>query len=273
MEQFEGRVAVITGAGSGVGEGLSRVCAEEGMRVILADIELAQAERVAAELRSGGAEAVAVRVDVSDPESVAELADSAYEAFGAVHLICNNAGVQVFDRMVETSIDDWRWLFDVNVFGPVHGVLSFVPRMREQLASGEIEGAHIVNTGSISGCAPFPPVRVLPAGTYIASKYAVVGFSEALRDELADDGIGVTVLCPGSVKSRIFDAGRNRPGGAGSGGPPVLEQWPGREPEDIARLVLDGVRADRLYVFTDPRMRVHIERRFERMIEDYGALG
>ena len=176
MEIQPGDAAVITGAGSGLGEGLAHVCHETGMRVVVADIQLDEADRVASEIREAGGEAIAVLTDVSDPASVAALAARAYEEFGEVRLLCNNAGVQVFKPLVGTSADDWRWVLGVNVHGVIHGIDAFVPRMRQQAGA-----AHIVNTGSISGCGPYPRPTTMAAGAYITSKYAVVGLSEALH--------------------------------------------------------------------------------------------
>ena len=267
MEIQPGDAAVITGAGSGLGEGLAQVCHQAGMRVIVADIELAEAERVASEIREAGGEAIAVLTDVSDRASVEALAARAYEEFGEVRLLCNNAGVQIFKGLVDTSADDWSWVLGVNVHGVIHGVAAFVPRMREQAGA-----AHIVNTGSISGCAPYPRPRTMLAGAYITSKYAVVGLTESLHDELEPEGIGVTALCPAGIRSRIFDAERNRPAALGGPAPAPVEQWEGMEPTEIGRMVLDAVREDQLYVFTDTWPRRFIERRHEAMMAAFDLL-
>ena len=267
MEIQPGDVAVITGAGSGLGEGLAQVCHEAGMRVVVADIELAEAEHVASAIREAGGEAIAVLTDVSDAASVEALAARAYEEFGEVRLLCNNAGVQIFKGLVDTSADDWSWVLGVNVHGVIHGISAFVPRMRAQAGT-----AHIVNTGSISGCAPYPRPRTMLAGAYITSKYAVVGMTESLRDELEPDGIGVTALCPAGIRSRIFDAERNRPEALGGPAPAPVEQWEGMEPREIGRMVLAGVRADRPFVFTEAWPRGFIERRHERLMAALDAL-
>ena len=267
MEIQRGDAAVITGAGSGLGEGLAQVCHEAGMRVVVADIELEEAERVASALREAGGEAIAVLTDVSDPASVAALAARAYDEFGEVHLLCNNAGVQVFKPIVDTSADDWSWVLGVNVHGVIHGIDAFVPRMRQQAG-----GAYIVNTGSISGCGPYPRPTTMAAGAYITSKYAVVGLSEALHDELEPEGIGVTVLCPAGIRSRIFEAERNRPEGLGGPAPAPVDQWEGMEPREIGRMLLDAVREDRLFVFTETWPRRFIERRHARMMAAFDLL-
>lgn len=267
MEIQPGDAAVITGAGSGLGEGLAQVCHEAGMRVAVADIELAEAERVASEIREAGGEAIAVLTDVSDRASVEALAARAYAEFGEVRLLCNNAGVQVFEPIVGTSADDWSWVLGVNVHGVIHGIDAFVPRMRQQDGA-----AYVVNTGSISGCGPYPRPTTMAAGAYITSKYAVVGLTEALRDELEPDGIGVTALCPAGIRSRIFDAARNRPEALGGAAPASVDQWEGMEPTEIGRMVLDAVREDQLYVFTDTWPRRFIERRHKAMMAAFDLL-
>ena len=225
MEQLEGKVAVITGGGSGIGQGMAQACADVGMRVVIADIEEDAAERVANELRERGAEAIAVRTDVTDRAALDELADAAYEAFGAVHLLCNNAGVISVGEIASTTPEDWQWLFGVNVFGVVHGIQAFVPRMREQIAASGGE-AHIVNTGSMSSISA---TRAVQVGVYCATKHAVLGLSETLRNELEGDGIGVSILCPGGVATQLFAADRNLPDELrGRVTPPVEERTRGR---------------------------------------------
>ena len=277
MEQLEGRVAVITGAGSGIGEGLARACAAEGMQVVVADIELEQAQRVAAAIDPTGTNSLPVRVGVAERDAVETLAALAFETFGAVHLLCNNAGVLVYAATFEASAEDWEWVLSVNLRGVVHGVQAFVPRMRAQ--AGE---AHIVNTGSISGLVVSPDPAVMNAGPYITSKYAVVGLSETLREELKPFAIGVSVLCPGGVTTRIRDAARNRPaelgGPAAAPSPPANAgsaggtRLPRRDPLVVAQLVLRGVRENRLYVLTEPGLRPLVEERFQRLLAGFDAL-
>ncbi|MDE2696762.1 MAG: SDR family NAD(P)-dependent oxidoreductase [Chloroflexota bacterium] len=276
MEQLEGRVAVITGGGSGIGEGLAHACHAAGMRVALGDVEEDQAARVANDVRELGGDAIAVHADVSSPESLDELAARAYEAFDAVHLLCNNAGVLTVSPLVETPETDWEWTLGVNLMGPIHGVRAFVPRMREQPGD---EG-HIVNTGSVAGTFA---IRGMPIGVYTASKYAVVGYSEMLRMELAPEGIGVSVLCPGGVATRIQEAGRNRPdalGGPIEQAPELAERRreraadrpPPMEPREVGERVLDGVRANRLYIFTHADQRGPVEDRYHDMMAAYDAI-
>lgn len=208
MEQLEGRVAVITGGASGIGLGIARAFAGAGARLALFDVEeraLAEAE---AELSKRGAEVIAVRADVSDAASLDAAARQVEDRFGRVHVLCNNAGVLVQGPLAESSAADWRWLVGVNLFGVANGLARFLPGMR---AHGE--GGHVVNTSSVAGLLALPGL-----GIYSATKFAVLALSETLRAELAPDGIGVSVLCPGGVRTRIHEAGRNRPDALG--GPP-----------------------------------------------------
>ena len=275
MEQLEGRVAVISGGGSGIGEGLAHACHAAGMRIVAADIEQAEAERVANDVRELGGEAIGVRADISTRDSVDELAATAYEAFGAVHLLCNNAGVLTRAPLLDSSEADWQWTLGVNLLGPVHGVRAFVPRMLEQG-----DAAHIVNTASVAGTYAIAGTAL---GVYTASKFAIVGYSEMLRLELADEGIGVSVLCPGGVETRIFEADRNRPDALG--GPatapaedparreaPAADRPPPMAPREVGERVLAGVRANRLYIFTHAEQRAPVEERHRVMMADYDAV-
>jgi len=196
MKDLFGKVALVTGAGSGIGRGMARAFAGAGMHVVVADIEWDAAEKVARELNG-----TPVKVDVAKPHEVDALAEQVYRQRGAVHLLCNNAGVAVGGPLSLMTRDDWRWLISVNIEGVANCLTAFLPRMKEQ--GGE---AHIVNTGSIAGL-----VAVPERGVYCATKAAIVSISEVLRAELAKDNIGVTVICPGSVRTRILEAARNRP--------------------------------------------------------------
>ena len=193
LQELDGKVAVITGGGSGIGASLARACAAAGMRVVVVDVNEERAASVAAELPDGTA--VARAVDVSDADAVQALADFAFDTFGAVHLLCNNAGVSPAGRIWDFTDDEWRWLLGVNVQGVANGIRSFVPRMIEQ---GE---GHIVNTGSGASFVSTPRL-----GPYCATKHAIVGLSEALRYELDGTGIGVSVLVPAGVNTNIGDS-------------------------------------------------------------------
>jgi len=206
MRDFAGKTAVVTGGGSGIGEALARKAAALGMSVVLADIDATAAERVAAELSSKGARVLPVQTDVADAASVAALAAAAWETFGSVDLLCNNAGVVPSGRyrpVWEYPLEDWQWSFGVNTMGIVHGLRSFVPRMLEQ----ETEG-HILNTASVAGL-----ISGAGSPVYSAAKHAAVRITEALYASLWERKapIGVTLLCPGLVATAIYNSERNRP--------------------------------------------------------------
>lgn len=242
MEQLNDKVAVVTGGGSGIGEALVLAFAAEGMHVAVADIEGDAAERVADEARGLGVKALASRTDVSDAGSLQALADAVYAEFGATHVLCNNAGVLLMGPTLGASAGDWEWVLSVNLMGVVHGIDAFLPRMRAQ--PGE---AHIVNTASVAALGG--------GGPYGASKAAVLSFSLALHEELAEEGIGVSVLCPSYINSKIVAAQRNRPEQFGPEAEEPfgrLEVTTGLPAAAVARHTLDAIRERRLYVFTLP---------------------
>lgn len=246
MEQFQGRVAVITGAASGIGFALAERAAKEGMKVVLADIEPGALEKAAESLRARGATAVGQQVDVSKEAAVVALADRAYSEFGAVHLLCNNAGVIDRPRPAwEHTVKDWEWVLAVNLWGVIHGLRAFVPRM---LAGGE-EG-HIVNTASMAGLI----TGGIGTAVYDASKHAVLSLSESLYKDLviSQTKLNASVLCPGAVLTNIFDAERNRPTelAEDGGGPAPTTGFPRDSfpPEEMANQVFDAVRENRFYV-------------------------
>lgn len=236
MKDLSGKVAVVTGAGSGIGAGMARAFAGAGMHVVVADIELEAAQAVAGEING-----TAVKLDVARPDEVQALADGVYRDHGAVHLLCNNAGVAIAGPLAEMTADDWRWMVSVNIEGVAHGLAAFLPRMIAQRSE-----AHIVNTGSIAGVVTFPE-----RGIYAATKYAVVAISETLRAELAPHGIGVTVICPGSVRTRILGASRNRPTELQQTKvtPPteLSDQAGALDPDELGRGVRDAVLANAAY--------------------------
>jgi NAD(P)-dependent dehydrogenase (short-subunit alcohol dehydrogenase family) len=253
MEQLEGRVAVVTGAASGIGRGIARRAAKEGMRVVLADVEATALDDVATELAGAGTEVLAVPTDVSSPDRVEALAEQVYERFGAAHLLCNNAGVFQGGIAWQRTLADWEWVMGVNFWGVLHGIRSFVPRMLE----GGDEG-HVVNTSSLAGVVTFGY-----SGPYVASKFAVLGLTECLAHDLAGQGapIGVSVLTPGLVDTGIAYSTRNRPDE-----PPSEVQAPdhhfveqalqqmtgneGRHPDEVGDLVIDAVKAGTFFINT-----------------------
>ncbi len=250
MEQLSGRVAVVTGAASGIGLAMTEAFVAEGMRVVMADVEEAPLVREAERLAKAGADVLAVVVDVRDAAAVQDLAAQTIAAYGAVHLVCNNAGVAPAGPMLRTSAEEWRWTVDVNVLGVAHGVLAFAPLMVE---AGE---GHIVNTASEAGL-----VTTNVLGMYCATKHAVVGLTESLYWELQGTGVGVSCLCPELVNTGIFRSERNAPADvqlsaeAGATLAPLREAITvaGIAPSDVAATVVDAVKADRFWVFTHPQ--------------------
>lgn len=270
MEQLAGRVAAITGAGGGIGAALARACAEAGMDVALADVEAERAEAVAEEVRALGRRALASRVDVRRAEELEAFAECTFAGLGGCDLLCNNAGVLVLGLTHQRSVEDFEWVLSVNLWGAIHGVRAFVPRMIEQRRRG-----HVVNTASIAGLVPAPA-----NGVYSASKYAVVGLSECLRLDLAPHRIGVSVLCPGPVKTGILKSERNRPSELGTSKlsrEDVLAVMSASdaanttfiEPERAARAVLEAVRRNEPYVITHPGSRSLVEARLREILEAY----
>jgi NAD(P)-dependent dehydrogenase (short-subunit alcohol dehydrogenase family) len=239
MDTLEGRTAVVTGSGSGIGRAIARELAAAGSNVVVADIDVASAEAVAAQLSATGVRSIAVGVDVADYASVSALADTAFDQFGNVHVLCNNAGVLLFNPMTQLTLDDWRWLHGVNVWGVLHGIYAFMPRM---LARGE--PGHIVNTSSIAALSG--------RGVYGTSKIEVLAITETLHDDLADTPIGVSCLFPGMVSTRIVSAQRNRSAAYGPRAHDVMGSEDvdfGCDPAYVGRRVKDAILADELYVF------------------------
>jgi NAD(P)-dependent dehydrogenase (short-subunit alcohol dehydrogenase family) len=267
MKELRGRVAVITGAASGFGRELAVLCAAEGMKLVLADIDEKNIAGTVARLPQG-TEAVAVGCDVSRAESVKALADRAYAAFGATHLLFNNAGVSPVGPAWSATLEDWQWTLGVNLMGVVHGIHYFVPRMLEQGDEG-----HVVNTASVAGLLSVPGSAV-----YCVSKHGVVTLSECLHHDLQlyRARIGVSVLCPAFVNTGIKDSERNRPAGLANTNPlgkpfealmrKAVES--GRlSAEDVARQTLDAVKADRFYILTHPKIKVSIESRMRDILD------
>jgi NAD(P)-dependent dehydrogenase (short-subunit alcohol dehydrogenase family) len=250
MQEFRGRVAVITGGASGIGLALAERAGREGMSVVISDIEAGALTAAEAALRGRGYPVRAERLDVTDAAAVEGFAASVYAEFGAVHLLCNNAGVLNRERPTwEHSIADWKWVLDVNLWGVVHGIRAFVPRMLE----GGDDG-HIVNTSSMAGLV----TGGFGTAVYDASKHAVLSLSESLYRDLAvrTSKVSASVLCPGAVLTNIFTAERNRPAGLGDleGEPPTSRvtggnlPWDSFTPDQVADQVFEAVREGRFYV-------------------------
>ena len=276
MDDLKGRVAVVTGGGSGIGRGVARALGVEGMTVAVADIQQATAAAVAAEIEAAGGRAFGLRVDVTSVASLAAAAKEVVARAGGVNLLCANAGVLGrIGPLADHTIEDWEYTLSVNVMGVVKTVAAFLPALRERAPD-----AHIVNTASLGGLVS--DVRA-PIGAYVASKYACVGYSEMLRAELAGEGIGVSVLCPGVVASSLMGtSAENRPSAFGVQAAPQLAAADGvggddapslpahaMAAEDVGPIVIRAIRANRFHVLTHPRAKPLVEARFRSMLADF----
>jgi NAD(P)-dependent dehydrogenase (short-subunit alcohol dehydrogenase family) len=259
MQDLEGRVAVVTGAASGLGLAMARRFGAEGMRVVLSDVEMGSLEKAAAALRDEGRDVLAVAADVSHWDDVERLAEESVAAFGAVHLVCNNAGVVKRAPTWALTLEDWQWVLGVDLWGVIHGVRAFVPRL---LAQGQ--GGHLVNTASMAGVLP---IRGL--GAYGVAKTGVVTLSEDLYLDLQEAGadVGVSVLLPGYIQTQIQESERNRPAELGhrAAEPATPRTSAGVEPtmtaDDVAALVVDAVRAGEFWILTHPDYRAILQER------------
>jgi NAD(P)-dependent dehydrogenase (short-subunit alcohol dehydrogenase family) len=273
VRDVAGKVAVVTGAASGIGRGMAESFAAADMKVVLADVEEKALTETTGALRSTGADVLAVITDVSKVEQIQRLADASLKKFGAVHVLCNNAGVGVRPTATwETTLDDWRWMLEVNLMGVVHGVRTFVPIMLEQGSE-----SHIVNTSSLGG--------LIPGGDsamYGVTKFGVVALSEFLYLELKQAGaeIGVSLLCPGLVNTNIMGCERNRPAEFPDASPsptgPVAEaisEWideqiaEGLSPRQVGDQVLSAIREQQFYVFTHPELSSLVEHRMKILLD------
>lgn len=287
MEHVEGAVAFITGGASGIGLGMAKAFARAGMKVAIADIredhldaareyfrEQGAADRAAPAGREAEDRVHLLRLDVTDRAAYARAADEVERVLGPVQVLCNNAGIGITGEMKRASFDDWDWIIDVNLKGVVNGVQTFVPRMLAHRL-----GAHIVNTASMAGLLTYST-----AGLYVTTKFAVVGLSEALRSELARDGIGVSAFCPGGVRTNIREFEKTRPArfaASGYAGAPPVRPPPSREtlealrefsadPREVGEIVLRGIRRNDLYIFTQPEFRAGLLERFDAILATLG---
>ncbi len=271
MNRFAGRVAVVTGAASGIGLALCERFAAEGMKVVMADVEAGSLAAAEAKVRRTAPEVLASQVDVSNPDDVERLARETYDAFGAAHVVCNNAGVAVLGATHEHTLADWQWVINVNLWGVIHGVRAFLPRM---LAGGD-EG-HIVNTASMAGLTTAPYMSV-----YDVTKHGVVALSEAMYKEaqVAGSPVGVSVVCPGLIDTNIMRSSRNRPeslADAGKAGPMAQafgqnlsdRLATGYPPSEVASQVLDAIREGRFYIVpAQPEVKASIAVRAQDLLE------
>lgn len=272
MMELHGKTAFITGAASGIGLGMARAFGRAGMNVVVADIDMGAARHAVERLASEQVKAVPVECDVTLREDVRRAALDAVAAFGKIHVVCNNAGVAVGGPLGTVRERDWDWIIDVNLKGVVYGVETFVP-----LIKGHGEGGHIVNTASMAGLISPPGME-----PYSATKYAVVAMSEGWAQQLAPLGIGMSVLCPGFVRTRIHESGRARQtryGGEGDVDPGVGASrqeaannvLSGIDPDIVGARVVEAIRAKELYIFTHPHMRDFVEARFQTIRAAFDA--
>jgi NAD(P)-dependent dehydrogenase (short-subunit alcohol dehydrogenase family) len=263
MLRVEERVAVVTGAASGIGLGIARALAGAGMNLVLADVRDEPLEQAAADLRDGGGRAIAVRTDVTRLDDVEALAAAAVAEFGAVHVLCNNAGVGGFARIADTSIEDWRWTLEVDLWGPIHGVTTFLP-----IIAAQDEG-HINSTSSMAGLLAVPRL-----GAYNVAKHGVVALMATLERELraAHSPVRTSVLCPGPVNTGfVANSGESRrrfTGAAAAAADSVGAIDGGADPDEVGRLVLDAIRDDRFWIFTEPVLITSVQRQVAAMAED-----
>ena len=265
MDPFKNRVAVITGGAGGIGMAMARAFAARGAKIVLADLDEAALGAAVRELEKSGAQAHGVPTDVSKPASVEALAEAALRRFGGVHIVCNNAGIATFGPIAKSTRKDWEFTMNVNFWGVVNGVSTFVPRLIDQN-----QGGHVINTASMAGL-----VGMRWLGVYCASKFAVVGLTESLFVELRDQGIGASVLCPMVVATNINENSlrmrpaelRNPPGTdipqTGGAAPPLVGGT--IQPEELARRVVRAVERKELYILTHPEQREILKRRAGRL--------
>lgn len=275
MKRFAGGVAVVTGAGSGLGKEFARTGAGLGMKLVLADIQADAAEAAAAEFRAQGASAIARRVDVSRGEEVQALADAAIAAFGKVDLLFNNAGVTAGGLVWENSEKDWDWVLGVNLRGVINGVRVFTPLMLDAAGRDPSYEGHIVNTASMAGLLTAPAM-----GVYGVSKHAVVALSEALYQDLSlvTDRVRCSVLCPSYVPTAIGKADRNRPQHLANEAPMTPSQLAARAVSEnsiasggmsageVSRLTFEAVREGRFHIFPHPEALALVRHRFENIV-------
>jgi NAD(P)-dependent dehydrogenase (short-subunit alcohol dehydrogenase family) len=266
MKDFAGRTAFVSGGANGVGIGLVRALLAQGCNVAIADIRAASIDAALEALDDS--RAMGVPVDVSSRQDMARAADAVEAKFGVVSLLFNNAGVNLFQTIEQSSYDDWDWIMGVNLQGPINGVMTFVPRM---IRAGN--GGYVVNTASMAGL-----LAAGACGIYNTTKFAVRGMSESLRASLAQHRIGVSVLCPGLVKSHIYASDEVRPAGLRGGAKPVdadavkrlaaLHEF-GMEPDVIAARVLEAMREDRFHIFSHPEFKEELGEVFTEILADF----
>ena len=276
MNEFKGRTAVVTGAGSGFGLEVSRIAARNGMNVVMADVQDDALQRAVAEIESLGAAVLSRRVDVGQAGDVEALGAAAFERFGAPHLVFNNAGVGAGGLIWESTVADWNWVIGVNLMGVAHGLRVFTPMMLAAAAKDTSYRGHIVNTASMAGLINAPNM-----GVYNVSKHAVVAMSETLFQDLrlVTDQIGASVLCPFFVPTGINDSHRNRPEALRASDKPTQSQLIGQamsnravgkgrvSAAEVAQFVFDAVEQDRFYIYSHPQALASVQTRLEDIMQ------
>jgi len=267
MNDYKGQVAFISGAGSGIGRGMAEAFVAAGMQVVLGDVDGESVSRVAADLSAQGATAMPLELDVADRTSWDAAAEQAEATYGAIDILCNNAGVAGLSRLAEDiPFAEWQWMTDINLNGVVHGLQCFIPRLKAKGAG------YIVNTSSIGGLVPLPKFS-----EYMAAKHAVVGLSSVVRQELLPFGIGVSVLCPGAVRTSLGENTlRQRPERAdlASARSDVVSRqaWRYIEPIQVGRIVLRGIAGNWPFIFTHLENRAEVEAQFDTIRMAFDAL-
>jgi len=267
MIELAGKTAVVTGGASGIGRGIARTLAAQGMNIVVADIEQGPLDEVVAELQASGTQALGVVTDVSQLDQVEALAQSTLDRFGEVHVLCNNAGVGVSDPVGSTSMEDWRWTLGVDLWGPIHGVHVFLPIMERQGAG------HINSTASMAGL-----YASASLGAYNVAKHGVVALMASLERDLrlADSAIRASVLCPGPINTNIVDSQRNRDAESAAqhvGTEAGEKFWDlltrtladGMEPDEVGPMVLDAIVNDKFWILTHPEMAAVTDKQLDLM--------
>ena len=271
MIEIAGRTAFVTGGANGVGLGIVRKLLEAGAKVAIADVRQDAIDRALASLDNR--EVMGVRLDVMDRAGFAAAADEVEARFGPVSLLFNNAGINLFQTIEDSSYDDWDWVMGVNLGGVINGVMTFAPRMKARSLSGEVKGGHITNTASMAAF-----IAAGAPGIYNTAKFAVRGLSYSLRHSMYQYGIGVSVVCPGLVKSYIYASDDVRPDALKGEMKPVdraaVERLAGihefgMEPDVIGARILDGIRENRANIFTHPDHKDELRELFEEILADY----